>query len=56
MLNPIDVIAAPSEGSVIVVNRGFERYYYDSRGKHRWGHASYTLVKGQKGWEKPLWP
>jgi hypothetical protein len=52
ILNPIEIIAAPGEGRVIVVYRGFERYYFDRKGKHRWGHASYTLVKADKGWVK----
>lgn len=52
ILNPIETISAPSEKYVIVVFRGFERYYYDTKGKHRWGHASYMLMKGTNGWVK----
>jgi len=52
ILNPIEIIATPDEARVIVVYRGFERYYFDQKGKHRWGHASYTLVKAEKGWVK----
>lgn len=51
MLNPIEIIAAPSESKVIVVYRGFNTYYYDQKGKHRWGHASYALIKEQNGWK-----
>lgn len=51
MLNPIEIISAPGDTRVIVVYRGFETYYYDRKGKHRWGHSSYALVKGEKGWK-----
>jgi hypothetical protein len=50
-LNPIETIAAPGNGKVIIAYRGFRQYYYDEKGKHRWGVASYTLVKGTNGWQ-----
>lgn len=50
ILNPVDIICAPSEERAIIVYRGFDNCYYDKEGKHRWGNASYTLVKGPKGW------
>lgn len=49
-LNPIEIIAVPKDGVAIVVYRGFNTYYYDKRGKHRWGTSSYTLVKDANGW------
>jgi hypothetical protein len=52
VLSPMEIIAVPSDGTAIVVYRGFEHYYYDEKGRHRWGHASYSLLKGSKGWEK----
>ena len=52
ILNPIEVIAVPEDGKAIVVYREFERYFYDKKGKHRWGHASYPLVKDAKGWHE----
>ena len=49
-LSPIEIIAVPSDGRAIVVYRGFERYYYDKKGRHRWGDAAYTVAKDSKGW------
>lgn len=49
-LNPIEIVSVPKDGMAIVVYRGFDTYYYDKRGKHRWGTSSYTLVKDSKGW------
>ena len=51
-LNPIDIIALPKDGEAIVVYRGFNNYYYDKKGKHRFGTASYTLAKGTNGWHE----
>jgi len=50
-LNPIEVVAVPGDGRAIVVYRGFEQYYYDARGKHRWGHGAYRLAKDANGWQ-----
>jgi hypothetical protein len=51
-LNPIEIIAVPKPGGATVVYRGFDQVYYDKKGKHRWGTASYTLEKNSKGWHE----
>ena len=57
MLSPIEIIAVPGNERAIVVYRGFEQCYYDKRGKHRWGLASYKLAKDAKGWHMvAMWP
>ncbi len=52
-LNPIETIAVPSSEHVVIVYRGYEKIYYDKRGKHRFGHATYDLYKGPNGWYVP---
>jgi hypothetical protein len=51
-MNPIEIIAVPSESRAIVVYRGFELYHYDQNGRHRRGLASYTLERGANGWQR----
>jgi hypothetical protein len=49
-LNPIEIVSVPKDGVAIVVYRGFDNFYYDKTGKHRWGTAYYTVVKDRSGW------
>lgn len=49
-LDPIDVISVQPDGSALIVYRGWDKKYYDSRGEHRWGDASYKLVREADGW------
>ena len=52
-LNPIEIIAVPASGHATIVYRGFYHFYYDEKGKHRWGTATYHLSKERGTWFSP---